>query len=182
MFSWRCLWSHIRDEGGQRDPVRWFKMKSCGPTQGSRLRYDTGAFCGWSHMFPWGTTSFAALAFVDSNAAPLAWITLLPPQSSNLIEVSGQFPFSLNFRENISSCNRGWRSSCKTGASYEELARCIRISGSFAGGRNPTERQSIDVDKSEPLTRFLIWRLLGKRRVFWWLILMRERQNRSLFE
>ena len=68
----------------------------------------------------------------------------LPPQSSNLIEIGAQFPFPLYFGEDISSCNRGRRSSCKMGALYEELARCIRIFGSFAGGkRPPMERKSI---------------------------------------
>ena len=44
------------------------------------------------------------------------------------------------------------------GASYEELARCIRIFGSFAGGkRQPMERKSIDGGKSEPLNRSLTW-------------------------
>ena len=40
----------------------------------------------------------------------------LPPQSSNLIKGWRSIPFPLYFGENISSCNRGRRSSCKTEA------------------------------------------------------------------
>ena len=52
-------------------------------------------------------------------------------------------------------------------ASYEEIARSIQISGSFAGGRrHPTERESIDGGKSERSTRSRTWRLRGKQHVF----------------
>ncbi len=48
-------------------------------------------------------------------------------------------------------------------ALYEEIARSIQIFGNFAGGRrHPTERESIDGDKSERSTRSQTWRLRGK--------------------
>src|SRR6266568_6077668 len=88
-------------------------------------------------------------------------------------------PFSV-FGEGISACNRSWRSSCKTRASYEEAARSTPISGSFAGGkRHPTEQESIDGGKSEQSTGFQIWKPRVKRQAFLCRTSMHERRDQN---
>jgi hypothetical protein len=57
------------------------------------------------------------------------------------------------FVEDISACNRGWRSTCKTGASSEGIARDTPTFDNFAGGRKRRKgRGFIEEEKSEQST------------------------------
>jgi putative acetyltransferase len=64
MSSWRCLWSQIHNKGSQRDPVRWFKMKSCAARRGAPSATIPAHFVDSPTCFHGAPPPRAALAFV----------------------------------------------------------------------------------------------------------------------